>query len=108
MMARALSADDASRPPGSPWSSRCRRATAWDRPKDGCASPRAAATRHGPDLDQRVALHHVIALVEVDRGIAVRRRQDDLLAMAWRRFPFGRDHREMLVAHEARGRPFDR
>ena len=41
---------------------------------------RAAAGRHRPDLDQRVALHHVIALVEVDRRVAVRRHQDHLLA----------------------------
>src|SRR4029450_12728582 len=59
-------------------------------------SARAAARRDWPDLDQRVALHHVIALVEIDRGVAMRRRQDHLLGQTGSGLAFGCDHRQVL------------
>src|SRR5471030_2518537 len=49
-----------------------------------------------PDLNQRVALHDVIGLVQIHRRVAVRRREDHLLAMSGRCLALGRDHGEML------------
>ena len=60
----------------------------------------AAPCAHGPDVHQGVAADHVIALIEVHRGVTVGHGQGHQVAGLQRLADARRDHRPVLIAHE--------